>query len=346
MDQWYLDNLVCPADKSALRYEDGVLISSKGRRYPVVEGIPVMLMDDVEQTMPLITASLERAKNNEDVIDTRASHLYLESLGISEKEKEGVVQLDAKGDYYVDPVVSYIIGATSGYAYKDLIGKIDAYPIPEIRLDSGNGKLLLDVGCNWGRWSIAASRKGYSVVGIDPSLGAVMAASRVAKQLGLPIRYVVGDSRFLPFRNEIFSHSFSYSVLQHLSKSDVRKALSEMSRVLLPKGEILIQMPNFLGIRSLQHQVKRKFRPASGFEVRYWSIPELRKTFDQIFTPSEISVDCYFGLGLQKSDAKYMSRGMKFVIATSEQLKKASKYLPFMTYFADSVYVAAKNIVE
>jgi len=103
MDQWYLDNLVCPVDKQPLNYENGILLSYGGRQYPVVEGIPVMLVDDVEQTMPLINASLERSKNNSCVIDERANHLYLESLGISEAQKEGVIRLDATGKSQIDP---------------------------------------------------------------------------------------------------------------------------------------------------------------------------------------------------------------------------------------------------
>ena len=66
-----------------------------------------------------------------------------------------------------------------------------------------------------GRWSIAAARKGFSVVGIDPSLGAVMAARRIAKELNLDIKYLVADGRFLPFRERQFKVAYSYSVLQH-----------------------------------------------------------------------------------------------------------------------------------
>ena len=46
---------------------------------------------------------------------------------------------------------------------------------------------------------MSAAKKGYRAVGIDPSLGAVMAARRVARQLGLEIKCIVGDARFLPF---------------------------------------------------------------------------------------------------------------------------------------------------
>lgn len=343
MDSWYLDNLICPVDKKPLEYKDGVLISSSQLKYPVIDGIPVMLVDDIEQTMPLVTASLERAKNNSSIIDTRMENLYLESLGISEDEKKGVIELAQKNEPGIDPVVSYIVGATSGYSYKELIGKVKSYPIPELRLPNVTDKLLLDVGCNWGRWSIAASRKGYTVIGIDPSLGAVMAAKRVASQLGLPIRYIVGDARFLPFPNETFDFSFSYSVLQHFSKDDAKKALCEIGRVLNSDGKSLIQMPNYLGIRSLQHQFNRRFREATGFEVRYWSLSELKKAFKQSIGDSDISVDCYFGLGLQKNDMQFMSSKMKLIITLSEMLRKISYFLPPMKYLADSVYVSSRR---
>ena len=32
------------------------------------------------------------------------------------------------------------------------------------------------------------------------------------------------------------------------------------------------RLPNWLGIRSLYHQVRRGFREAEKFEVRYWSL--------------------------------------------------------------------------
>lgn len=77
--------------------------------------------------------------------------------------------------------------------------------------------------------------------------------------------------------------------------------------------------------------------------MRYWSISELCQTFGQLIGNTDITVDCYFGLGLQKSDMKYMSPGMKTVIAISEILRKISLFIPFMKYVADSVYVSSKK---
>lgn len=343
MESWYEENLICPIDYLPLKYVNGTLVSSAGKKYPVVDGVPVMLIDNIAQTMPLVTASLERAKNNRAVIDNRAPHLYLESLGMNEEQKKSMIQSANRNDLKIDPVVSYIIGATNGCAYKELIGKIESYPIPHLKLPNSNGEMLLDVGCNWGRWSIAAAKKGYTVVGIDPSLGAIMAARRVANQMGLTVKYIVGDARYLPFKSSFFNKVFSYSVLQHLTKDDVRKVLSGIGRVLKTNGISLIQMPNCLGIRSLRHQVKRRFRGAKNFEVRYWSIPELKRTFEREIGHSQISADCYFGLGLQKSDIDYMSRKMKLIITFSEFLTKISNKVRILKYAADSVYVNSRK---
>jgi len=150
---------------------------------------------------------------------------------------------------------------------------------------------------------------------------------------------LVGDARYLPFQSNTFHTVFSYSVLQHLSRHDVGLVVSQAGRVLEPKGISLIQMPNFLGIRCLSHQLKRRFRKATGFEVRYWSVPALRKLFSKTIGSTDISVDCYFGLGLQSSDLEFMPAQLKLVIKTSELLRKASSFIPFLTYASDSVYV-------
>lgn len=46
---WLMEILVCPVDRTALRQDSHVLVCQRcGRRYPVRDGIPVMIPDDVE----------------------------------------------------------------------------------------------------------------------------------------------------------------------------------------------------------------------------------------------------------------------------------------------------------
>ena len=344
LDPWYLQNLVCPIDRSKCDYDGKQLISKGGRRYPVVDGVAVMLIGDEQQTIGIARASIERASGLPDKIDQRGPQFYLETLGISELEKVELLRLFKNNQCKIDPVAMMLIGATSGYAYKKLTGNPDLqeYPIPEITLPpSSSGETLLDLGCSWGRWSVAAARKGYSVVGIDPSLGAVMAARRIAGQLGLNIKYVVADARFLPFGDRSFKNVFSYSVLQHLSKDNARKSLSEVSRVLEAGGVANIQMANAWGVRSFQHQLARRFRDARDFEVRYWSVSELKAAFERIIGKTSIVPDCYFGLGWQWSDFRFMSAKNKVILVVSEVLKRLSNFISPLRHFADSVFCTA-----
>lgn len=336
IDPWFLEHLVCPADHQPLQPAGHDLVCESGHRYPVVDDVPVMLRSDVPQTIDLAGASLKRARGEH--YDTRAPQLHLESLGISEEEKQGVLQMAGR-DGSIDPVVAHLVAATNGLMYKHLIGHLHRYPVPELPLPDGRGRSLLDVGCSWGRWTLAAGAKGYEAVGIDPSLGAVMAARRVAQHLGVRNRYLVGDARYLPFPLRSFDVTYSYSVLQHMAPSDVTQAVSEMGRVLRAGGRAKVQMPTAFGVRCLYHQARRAFRNATGFEVRYWTIPALVGLFNRHIGETRVVADCYFGIGLQPSDEPLMTPGLRRVVRASERLKAASRRWSALVWAADSVFV-------
>jgi ubiquinone/menaquinone biosynthesis C-methylase UbiE len=252
--------------------------------------------------------------------------------------KPGELQ-PAHTDAAVDPFVQSMVAMTSGQLYAPIVGKLTRHPIPSLRLPESNGAFLLDVGCNWGRWTIAASRLGYEAVGIDPSLQAILAASRVAKKEGSAARFVVGDARFLPFAESSTDVVFSYSVLQHFSDADVMMALREFARVLRPGGRSLVQMANSAGVRSFYHQAARRMREAKNFEVRYRSTTKLREMFRLIIGESVISADGYFGLGVQPNDIDLLPRRYRAVVVASEWIRRLSLSVPGLTTFADSVYV-------
>ena len=322
----------CPRDGAALVDEGGSLRCGHGHRYPVVEGIPVLLRPDVPGTIGLIAESLAAENHPED------GPLYLRSVGISDAERDQARAL-AAGSHPIDPVVSVLVGATSGHAYKHLIGKLHEYPIPEIRLPPGDGKTLIDIGCSWGRWSMAAARKGYRVTGIDPSLGALLAAKRASRQLGLDIAFVCADARYLPFPADTFDVAYSYSVLQHFSIEDALRAIEEVGRVLKPGGMSLVQMAHHGGPLSLYHQLRRGSRQASGFDVRYWRLAQLRDAFAARVGASAIEAHCFFGLGLERSDARLMKPAVRALTALSDFLASASRRMDGLVAAADSVYI-------
>jgi len=287
------------------------LVCEAKHEYPCVDDIPIMLPNQVG----------------------RECDAWLDKF----KQPPSNRQSCASDD--IDPFVQANIAATNGVMYRPLVGKLTRYPIPSFPMKPRRGTRLLDVGCNWGRWCIAAARSGYQAVGIDPSFEAICAARRVARQLGVNATYVVADARQMPLADDSFDAVFSYSVLQHLEKSDARRAFAEVGRVLKADGESLIQLPNIFGVRSLQNRARRMFRERSPFDVNYYTPGELEALFRSVIGPTIVSVDGYFCLNPQPTDLDLLRLPYRAVVRVSATLHQLSVRLRWMRYFADSLYV-------
>jgi len=324
LDPWFLENLVCPRHRGPLRPEGTQLTCSEGDRYDTVDGIPVMLLGDVEQTHEAAIRSLSRG-DAESVggVDGKATAAGAPPLG----EPPGV-----------HPFVQRNLIATHGLMYESM--RLTEYPIPEIPLPRATGsEAMLDVGCNWGRWSTAGALKGYRVVGIDPSLEAILAARSIARQLGKETRFVVGDARFLPFRAHCFDLVFSYSVLQHFSKDNVREALGSIRRVLKDDGVSLIQMLNGVGARSIYNRAKMVFAERHPFDVRFWSVRELRDIFSAALGPTTLVVDGFFSANVQRADFHLLPGRFRALVDVSDLLRRLTSRFPLLANVADSLYV-------
>jgi 2-polyprenyl-3-methyl-5-hydroxy-6-metoxy-1,4-benzoquinol methylase len=240
----------------------------------------------------------------------------------------------------VDEHVRASLIKTHGNLYRGV--ELTRYPIPPFPLPDGRGRALLDVGCNWGRWTIAAARAGWRPTGIDRAKKSVGAAQRVAAQLGVDAEYVVADARELPFGDGAFDAVFSYSVLQHLAKQDVLGVVAEIDRVLRPGGTVWIEMPNARGPLNLVRRARRGFAAGEGQDVRYWTLPELRRTFSAI-GPVAISADGFLTINPQTADLDLLPPRSRLVVRTSDALRRASTYVPPLVHVADSVVVHARK---
>jgi SAM-dependent methyltransferase/uncharacterized protein YbaR (Trm112 family) len=329
VDPFLVDHLACPWDHAPVEIDGlGLRCTACGRAFAVVDGIPVMLRDDVTQTIAAANDSLNQVKGVP--IAPAAPISPVPTPAASPPAPEGI-----------DPFVQKAVAATCGTMYVPTIGKLTTYPIPSLRLPPGNGRVFVELGCGWGRWCIAAARAGYVPIGIDPMLGAVRAASRVATQLGVKAHFVTGDARYLPIRSDAADVVFSYSVLQHLSPESVAAVLTDVRRVLTPTGRFFAQFANALGARSLLVQARRGFRTATGFEVRYWTVRALRELAESRIGPTTIDVDGFLSINAQPADIPLLPGRYRLLVRVSEAIRGLATHAPWLVQVADSVYVSS-----
>lgn len=316
--------LVCPVDGSPLVFEETGCTCERQHSFAIVRGIPVLLRDD-------------SVANHEVFYESRAA-------GSADQRLAAAAPEPALASGGIDPFVQSEIVKTNGNLYRGLLGKLTRYPIPRFPLADGGGRLLLDLGCSWGRWCAAAERAGFRAVGIDPSLRAIEAAGRVAKQLNVSPEFAVADARNLPFPENSFDVVFSYSVLQHFSKEDVHATLHQAERVLKPGGRMLIQMANILGPRQMYNQVVDLVRRENSlFRVRRWLPWHLLTSFREIVGPSKIAPDGFFSLNPQTTDVDILPAFSRLVVRISSSLCRVSEDVRPLRYFADSIFIEAQK---
>jgi 2-polyprenyl-3-methyl-5-hydroxy-6-metoxy-1,4-benzoquinol methylase/uncharacterized protein YbaR (Trm112 family) len=341
VDTSLLSILACPRDNLPVSQDGPDFVCEAGHKYPIVDGVPIFLCADKRQSLNVAYASLRAAETG------IGGPFYLDTVGSLSEATKRAIEQDLRRGVAIDPVASWRVRATSGYAYTALRGRLKSYPIPDIPLTPAHkDQILLDVGSNWGRWSLSAVRKGWRVIAIDPSLGALMTARRIAAAEGRSISVVCGDARFLPFKADVFHAVFSYSVLQHFDAAEVKIILAEFARVMKTCGVAKIQMANRYGLRSTYHRIRLNRVKSDSFRVRYWTWPQLQRTFESTIGPSIVSPEAFGGLGLLYSDRTNLPGCIRTVVNISEALKRLAEHMPPLKYVADSVFVESRKIKD
>lgn len=313
--------LACPVHRTPL--EQSVperLRCPDSCEYPIIEGVPYLIAR--EQADPADEWVQSSLRYRDDILAGR------EDPRARDKRVNGV-----------DQHVQVGIESTNSRMYRPAIGKLTAYPIPRLPMAPAHqGARLLDIGCNWGRWCFAAERAGFSPIGIDPSLNAALAATRIARQLGSSARFVVADARHLPFRPGAYDAAWSYSVLQHFAKDDVHAVMRELAGVIKPGGVTKLHLLNRYGLRSLQVQAVRAFRKPFFFQTRYWSPREMLSAAEAAIGPSSLEVDGYFMQG-RPEDRHLFNAAGRALVAASEALKR----LRLLDGLADNLFVVSRR---
>ena len=105
------------------------------------------------------------------------------------------------------------------------------------------GDRVLDVGCGDGyileRLRDVVKLKGF---GFDISANAINKAAQLTKHHGEDLQFFVGDAENIPVPNNFFDKAVCSEIIEHVP--DDLKFLSELHRVLRPKGIAYITFPN------------------------------------------------------------------------------------------------------
>jgi len=107
------------------------------------------------------------------------------------------------------------------------------------------GEILLDAGCGDGRlMEMMCKNLRQTIVGIDISRRQLMLAK---KRLSDEKTHLIQASiTHLPFKDDIFHHIISWSVLIHVEKSEDRMlGYKELKRVMKKDGVILLMLENY-----------------------------------------------------------------------------------------------------
>lgn len=119
--------------------------------------------------------------------------------------------------------------------------ELDGKPFDRELLDrlastAANSGLVCDLGCGPAQVGAYLAARGCDVIGIDNSAGML----RAAQDRHPDLRFELGDMRKLPLGDASCAAVACFYSLIHLPRVDVPVGLTEIARILLPGGTLLL----------------------------------------------------------------------------------------------------------
>jgi 2-polyprenyl-3-methyl-5-hydroxy-6-metoxy-1,4-benzoquinol methylase len=106
------------------------------------------------------------------------------------------------------------------------------------------GGRVLDIGCGDGSFTAALAEAGVTAVGVEVAIAAHERATTQHPSLDFRLATIGGP---LPFEDSSFDVVWATEVIEHVA--DTARWLSEVRRVLAPRGRLLITTPSHGRIR-------------------------------------------------------------------------------------------------
>jgi ubiquinone/menaquinone biosynthesis C-methylase UbiE len=153
---------------------------------------------------------------------------------------------------------------------------------------------LLDVGSGQGKFVPELVKKGFNVIGVEPSSVLIESA-----KVSYPnTQFVQASATDLPFQDGVFDFVMCVETLEHIPNTE--KAVSEMARVLKPGGKLIIIDKNINSLhpihfaptaiwkKALEGADRWMYPRSFPFREKYFVPRHLRKIVQQYFSSAEV----------------------------------------------------------
>jgi SAM-dependent methyltransferase len=135
---------------------------------------------------------------------------------------------------------------------------------------------VLDLGCGTGDLTAEIARSGAATVGVEVAEAAVQRARARHPELDFQLAPIEGP---LPFDDNAFAVVFASEVIEHVA--DTARWLSEVRRVLAPRGRLLLTTPNHGRLRLALGGVER-FSEPFGDHLHLYTARSLRDVLTEL----------------------------------------------------------------
>ena len=146
------------------------------------------------------------------------------------------------------------------------------------------GDRVLDLGCGQGDLTAVLAGTGARPLGVDVADAALRRARRRHPELRFALAPIDGP---LPLQDSTFDVVWASEVIEHVA--DTARWLSEVRRVLVPGGRLLVTTPNHGRLAVALHGVDRYSEPL-GDHLHLYTTRSLRTLLDEFdFTQIQIA---------------------------------------------------------
>lgn len=227
--QVLLDTLECPACKGRLRAASGewLVCAECEQRYPVRQGIPILLVSEADSAQPLpegavpVASEAQAAQSAKEDIASETRH-FDEYYRKTRKPADRAGQVD---QVWIDK------------AKNPDSRPLDYWEYAFYLVGDAKGKKVLELGCGGGWISRLLAFKGATMSAFDVSLEGCVSTREKLQDAGFSFDTIaVMDAHSTAFRSSTFDVVFLAGVLHHLNSA---KIAQEVHRILKPGGKVV-----------------------------------------------------------------------------------------------------------